>query len=369
MPHQMRQSLAALGALPNDAPRGLPGSFYTDPDFFTWEAETILRTNWHCLGRADEIPNVGDFYTLHLLNEPLLIVRDATGINVLSNTCRHRGMPVAQGQGSAKRFVCSYHAWAYGTDGALLSAPRMKNAGFDSKTCALPRFASFQRNGFIYANLADNVPEPDLLALDALLAPYQPETYRHIHTASEVWNTNWKCLVENFMEGYHLSVVHPQTLHDYTPTGLSRKGPSGPDFTAYFANYPDSAAARGIGAPDLSAGQRRRSSLFCVFPTQVASCSATLLVALSLFPMTVDSVRVRWTLSTYGGELDAETLNQRIALWDEVNREDREKLETMQTALASRHATGGPLAGEDYEGTVRDFQTWLARMSANHTNT
>ena len=66
-------------------------------------------------------------------------------------------------------------------------------------------------------------------------------------------------------------------------------------------------------------------------------------------------------MSTYGDELDEATLQERIVLWSDVNREDREKLELMQKALSSRHATGGPLAGEDFEGTVRDFLIWLAK--------
>jgi hypothetical protein len=69
-------------------------------------------------------------------------------------------------------------------------------------------------------------------------------------------------------------------------------------------------------------------------------------------------------MSVFGTSLDGDTIDQRIALWDDVNREDREKLEAMQGALGSVHATGGPLAGEDYEGTVRDFILWLARQDA-----
>ena len=69
-------------------------------------------------------------------------------------------------------------------------------------------------------------------------------------------------------------------------------------------------------------------------------------------------------MSVYQDDLDGDTVQQRIALWEEVNREDREKLERMQVALASAHAVEGPLAEDDYEGTVRDFQTWLAARDA-----
>jgi len=103
--------------------------FYTSPMFFEWEKEHLLRDQWHCVGRVDELPEVGDYLTTVILDEPVLVVRSAAGPVALSNVCRHRGMPIATGQGSARRFVCSYHAWTYGLDGALLRAPRMENAG------------------------------------------------------------------------------------------------------------------------------------------------------------------------------------------------------------------------------------------------
>ena len=87
-----------------------------------------------------------------------------------------------------------------------------------------------------------------------------------------------------------------------------------------------------------------------------------MLVSLSIRPLKVDEIEVTWTMSTFGDELDGDTIEKRISLWEEVNREDREKLELMQTALSSVHATGGPLAGADYEGTVFDFLAWQARQ-------
>ena len=185
---------------------------------------------------------------------------------------------------------------------------------------------------------------------------------RIVHTFEEEWRTNWKCLVENFMEAYHLSVVHPETLHPYTPTGLSRKSMSDDAFTSYCANHPDTVGPRGVGAPGLSEEERRRSTLFCLFPAQIASQAATLLVSFSIQPLAVDRIRVRWTMSTFGDELTQDELEGRVALWHEVNREDREKLERMQRALASRHAPSGPLAPRDYEGTIWDFYRYLGRQ-------
>lgn len=353
--------LQDIASLPADRPMTMPGAFYTSQDQFEREAASVLRRGWHCLGRMDEIPDTGDFFTVQLLNEPLIVVRQADGaIAVLANVCRHRGMPLAEGSGNTKRFVCSYHAWAYDLNGGLMRAARMKNAGFDTKNCGLHRHNMQLWQGFIYVNLDPNAEPLPIPPLDALLANYDSASFRIAHVAQEVWNTNWKCLVENFMEGYHLSVVHPETLHGYTPTGLARKLVSGNGFTSYAANYPKTITPRGVGAPKLTQDERLRSTLFAVFPTQVASQAASLLVSLSIFPLNAGQIRVKWTLSTYGNDLDAETIAARIALWEEVNREDREKLERMQIALGSEHAVSGPLAEDDYEGTIRDFQLWLA---------
>lgn len=150
----LRQQLQDMAALPADRPMGMPGAFYTDPDQFAHECRTVLRAGWHCLGRSDELPQPGDYFTTQILNEPLIVVRTDDGdIRVLSNVCRHRGMPVADGRGSATRFICPYHAWAYGRDGALLRAARMKNAGFDAKSCRLHAFDTMQWRGFVYLSL------------------------------------------------------------------------------------------------------------------------------------------------------------------------------------------------------------------------
>jgi len=363
---EMREALKNTAALPDYSPMSLSGYFYTSQEFFDLEKNTVLYNGWHCIGRADELANPGDYITAQILNEPLLIAHGDDGvIRAMSNVCRHRGMPLMEGSGNAKRFVCSYHAWSYSRDGKLFRAANMQNAGFDAKNCKLPEFTSEIWQGFIYVNLSSQ-PEPlapQLAKLDALLSPYETDKFRVVHVAEEQWACNWKCLVENFMEGYHLSVVHPETLRGYTPTELCSKGPSDEIFTSYHANYPDDIPSRGQGSQKLNEKQRQRSSLFSIFPIQVASQSASLLVSLSLRPVDVGRVDVRWTMSVYADDLDEETIADRIALWTEVNREDREKLEKLQVALASSKAFAGPLASDDFEGTIRDFHKYLARNS------
>lgn len=333
----------------------LPPSFYTDPDWLAHEREAMLSKQWHCIGRANEIPKVGDFYTTDLLDEPLLVVRGDSGeIKVLANVCRHRNMPVAEGSGSSKRFICPYHAWSYKLDGALLAAPLMEES---KHACGLPSHRCEIWQGFIYANLDPQAAPlaPQLAGLDAQLANYHCDELRHVFVAEEVWPANWKCLVENFMEGYHLSRVHPQTLGGRTPTRLCEKLPSGEGFTGYRANYPGNAPERGKCHPDLNEEQLGGSQLYCVYPSQVFSIASDVLVYLALQPAGPDHVKLRWGMSVFDHDMPQEEIDARIALWRQINEEDKAKLARVQAALHSQHAVAGPLAPDHYEGTIFDF--------------
>ncbi len=99
-------------------------------------------------------PNPATTSRRSLFGEPLLVTRgDVEEIRVLSNLCRHRGMLLAEGAGSTRRFVCSYHAWTYGSLRPVLNAPRMSDKGVTDKTCSAIPSKLEVWNGFIYANL------------------------------------------------------------------------------------------------------------------------------------------------------------------------------------------------------------------------
>ena len=178
----------------------------------------------------------------------------------------------------------------------------------------------------------------------------------HFH---EVWDCNWKSLVENFMDGYHLSVVHPESLHHLTPTSLCKKMPGTASFTAYTANYASTAPARENHHPSLSAEQVRQSQLFCIFPSMIASLSADTLVYLALYPLNTRQVAVKWGISTFEADLSKDELQARIEKWQQINHEDHEILKHLQKGLQSSKCSTGPLADVNFEGTLFDFHSYL----------
>ncbi len=108
--------------------------------------------------------------------------------------------------------------------------------------------------GYIFVNL-DGLAPPLAAALSPIepyIRNYHPAEQHFLYEAEEVWKTNWKCLVENFMEGYHLSPLHAKTLHPVTPTRSARNCPTAPHFTGYRANFHPDCPERGPFHPDLT---------------------------------------------------------------------------------------------------------------------
>ncbi len=359
----LRARLAELSALPDEQAHSMPAAFYTDPDWLAGEEE-LLRRQWMCIGHIGEVKAPGDFFTTELLGEQLLVTRDQDGaLRVLSNVCRHRGNRVAEGSGNARKFVCSYHAWAYGADGALLSAPLMKaSAAFDQSKCSLPVFASEVWNGWLFVNLDGQAAPlaPQLTTLQGVIQNYHTDDRHLVFMEEDIWGCNWKSLFENFMEGYHLSATHLDTLHPITPTRLCRKMIGGEAHTGYHAFYDPAYPPRGPFHDDLTEKEKTNSPMYGVYPNLVVGMATNFTLFMILRPYGTDSVKIRWGVTGLEDAPDSDKVRQYVDLCRAFNAEDKEKLETLQIALKSHHYNGGPLAPADFEGCVWDFLKWMA---------
>lgn len=355
----------ALAGIRNESdPRTMPSVFYTSSEFLALEQSALFEREWVCLGHTGEIPNPGDYYTTDMADEPLLVLRDHAGkILVLSNVCRHRGKIIAEGAGNSRRFICSYHAWSYGHDGQLINAPHMNDVpGFDKAACRLPRFRHEIWNGFIYVNLSGNAAPlgPRLSDLEAIIGNYALGERNLVHTEEDRWRTNWKCLAENFMEGYHLTPTHARTLHPITPTSLCRKMPAGDGFTGYWSGYNPSYPDRKPFPEKLTETERRQSPMFWVAPNHVVGLATNNCVYMCLRPRGVDQVAIRWgVLST--AQAQDKAASDYVELCHAFNAEDKVKLESLQVGLKSRHLQRGFLAPADFEGTIWDMYQYFAR--------
>lgn len=358
------QMLAERAGTDRPRARALPGRFYLSEEFARLEEERLFANGWVAIGRVDELGAPGDYFATEVGKEPLLVVRDQGGrIRILSNVCRHRGMLLAEGSGNAPAFSCPYHGWTYRNDGRLIGAPFMREmSGFDRGACALPEFRSEIWGGFLFVNIGGTAAPlaPGLAPLEPMIAHYHMAEMRHVFIEEVVWDTNWKSLVENFMEGYHLSMVHAASLGPVTPTHLCEHFPAGFAYMGYKSHYPESCPDRGDCHPDLTAEERRYSVMFCVYPGLVIGLCPHQILYMCLRPKGAGKVAARWGLAVHGDVPEAE-VEERLALYRTINAEDKAQLEKLKRGLASDRYEPGLLAPEDYEGTIRDFQDYLTR--------
>ncbi|MFN4131314.1 MAG: aromatic ring-hydroxylating oxygenase subunit alpha, partial [Paracoccaceae bacterium] len=110
--------LRANVAQPFERATAMPKSVYTSPDFAALEQQHIFAREWLCAGRADALPDPGDYLTMEISGEPIIILRDREGtLRGLSNVCRHRMSTLLEGRGNNPANTCPYHAWTYNLDG------------------------------------------------------------------------------------------------------------------------------------------------------------------------------------------------------------------------------------------------------------
>ncbi len=195
----------------------LPPDCYISEEFFKREVETIFMKVWNFIGREDRVPNPGDYAAFEFVGVPIVLVRGRDRkVRAFSNSCRHRGAKVMQGNGNCTVMSCPYHAWTYAIDdGRLIGAMEMEETeGFAKKDFGLIELRLETWAGFLFINFDhDAAPLSDWLGdLPEVLASYNLETMVTTRRVEYDLDCNWKVYVENAMESYHVPTVHQQTL-------------------------------------------------------------------------------------------------------------------------------------------------------------
>jgi Rieske 2Fe-2S family protein len=193
----------------------LPQPFYTSDEVYRADLAQIWRRHWLFAGHACEIPAPGDYFTLAVDHDSLVVIRgEDRAIRAFHNVCRHRGSLVClERAGHAHRLVCPYHQWTYGLDGALLSWRGMQ-AELSKADFGLRPVAVEQVGGLVFVCLAAEPPpfEPAREGLAPLLQPQGFDRAKVAHAVDYLVQANWKIVWENNRECYHCNVNHPQYI-------------------------------------------------------------------------------------------------------------------------------------------------------------
>ncbi len=189
--------------------------FYSDEEVYQVDCQRIWRAGWIFAGHSCEIPKAGDYFTLELDGDSIILTRDGNGrARALYNVCRHRGSMICDhSEGHAKKLVCPYHRWSYDLDGRLLHAPGMQE-DLDKSQLSLQPVHVRETEGLIFVSLASE-PLDFEAAHDVLATLAKPQGLARAKVAKAVdylVKANWKLVWENNRECYHCNANHPQYI-------------------------------------------------------------------------------------------------------------------------------------------------------------
>ncbi|MCY4500567.1 MAG: aromatic ring-hydroxylating dioxygenase subunit alpha [Alphaproteobacteria bacterium] len=352
------QTLAAFEATVPVA-HGLPAAAYTSEAFFALENERIFTSSWVLAGFKHELARPGDAMPATVAGRPVLLLRDTAGqIRAFHNVCRHRCLKLVDEPGNVGRAIrCPYHSWTYGLDGGLRAAPyfggrepRAVPAGFDRSQHGLVPVRSAVWHDWIFVNLDGGAPpfEEFVAPLRKRLHGLNLDRVQHLSTIDfgEV-AANWKLLMENFIEPYHVQFVHSRTTDQpladhYTVNELGCLGCAVD-------------VSREVRKVDVLSEDSRFLTLFPNFafglylPDQVGVHLDT--------PLAPGRTLQRRAIYSLNPTQDSSGRAERLtALWRDVHREDHAMCERLQQGRASDVAAGGGVLSPVWEDSVRNFQ-------------
>ena len=346
----------------------MPKSVYTSEAFADLEQKHIFAQDWLCAGRADGLKEPGDYLTLTIAGEPVIILRDRDGtLRGLSNVCRHRMSTLLEGRGHVRAIVCPYHAWTYNLDGTLRGAPAMTaNEAFCKEATGLPQVRVENWLGWILVTLNPNAPPPAVALADVerLVGHLDMATYVETFRETFRWGTNWKVLAENFMESYHLPVCHAGTIGG----SVDLMQMTCPEGTASFNHHwivKNDTVPLSLAHPSntrLQGDERRITWLLAIYPALLITLTPGYFWYLALTPVGAGEVDV-----LFGGGMSADWMTdpaaashlaQVKALLDAVNVEDKGCVERVYRGLQAGLSAPGPLS--HLERPIFEFAQYIA---------
>jgi glycine betaine catabolism A len=363
----------------------LPGGAYYDPARYAQEIARIFGEHWVCAGRAESVKRPGDFITVTIGDEHIVVVcgQDRT-VRAFLNVCRHRGARICtDGAGSANVFQCRYHAWTYTLEGKLQGAPNIASfAGFDRDAHALVPVAIEMWQGLIWLNLspmpgslAEQV-QPALHERFASVEQFERYGMSDLVTGKRITYdvaANWKLVVENFLECYHCAPMHPEfcaLLPGFRvavpPQGMVGTGTP-------FADDVEQFSLSGTGnrprLPGLTEGEDRQYFGFIFPPNVLVSLLPDHVVVHTAHPRGPERTEVvcDWLFAPDVVADPAFDPGDTVAIFDLVNTQDWDVCELTQQGMRSRaYARGGTLvpAEHDLVSFHTLIQAWLGASGA-----
>jgi len=283
-----------------------PVNNYRDPVRFQSEVDALRRMPT-VFAPAASVVEVGDYLARESFGVPLFVSRGRDGrARVFRNSCRHRGATIADGQGCAQALVCSYHGWSYRLDGSIAHIPHADGFPDDiADERALVELASCEANGLIIVagSAGDATPESTGIDAPQLLLADTLADHRLVSTTTEEQPINWKVLVEQTLEGYHIRSAHRSTFYPVQYDNLNVIEFSGMHSRV---TYPYRNIERQATKPPAERKLRGCSTTVThLFPNTIVSTFPDLTLVSLIDPLAIDRSRITtFMLSTADQSVD-----------------------------------------------------------------
>jgi phenylpropionate dioxygenase-like ring-hydroxylating dioxygenase large terminal subunit len=357
-----------------DRAETLPPACYTDPAFYEFEKEALFNHEWLCVGRESWVREAGDYFTTQIIGEPIIVARTRKNeLKAMSAVCQHRAMLVAEGRGNTRGFVCPYHHWVYGLDGALINAPAMeRTCDFDKKTVRLPALKLEVWLGFIFINFdpAAAPLAPRLAKVAEAVASYDLEAAEGPPPMTGSFAWNWKVMFENNNDGYHANKLHHGPLHDFVPSELATFPESGPSDAGFLrfngTTHPDASFNPTQKAvlpifPKLTDADRNRMTFANVPPTLSLVLSNDLVIFLILRATGPETLEQDTGVLVAPGAMEDPAFEHRLDMImtsaGKIIAQDMHVDGLVQAGLRSRFAVRGRYSWQ--EGAQGQFNRWM----------
>ena len=203
----------------NDDPAlslSLNADTYTDPQWIDIEREAVFVRTWQWVCHREKLSTPSSYVAVEVAGRPVSVICDGDGeLRAFYNVCKHRGHELLAGEGQIKGITCPYHAWTYDLTGQLKAAPKTNNLPeFSVDDICLDQVLVETFCGFVYVNL-DPTAAPmtqQTGALEAEIRKFAPDVEDLTFSLRLTYDikSNWKVVVDNFLECYHCPTAHKE---------------------------------------------------------------------------------------------------------------------------------------------------------------